>query len=191
LALTELLAGQPVVLPTDTVYGLCSLPAEEAVRALRTLKGTPEEQPIALLCADVEALLEHLPALRGRRELVLLPGAFTLILPNPDRAYPWLAGARPDTIGVRVPVLHGEARELVAQAGGVAATSANVHGGFDPARLDDVPEQIRQGCGALVDAGELPGTPSTVIDFSGSEPRVLREGAAPFDEALRRVRVHD
>jgi L-threonylcarbamoyladenylate synthase len=67
------------------------------------------------------------------------------------------------------------------------ATSANVHGGPDPRALADVPEEIRAGCGALVDGGELPGVSSTVLDLSGAEPRVLREGAVPAVEALARV----
>jgi L-threonylcarbamoyladenylate synthase len=187
MVLSALLAGEPVVLPTDTVYGLCSLPMEEAVQRLRALKGTPAHQPIALLCADLRSLLDHIPALTGRPELVLLPGPFTLILPNPDRAYPWLTGSRPDMIGVRVPVLRGEALATVLDLGGVAATSANLHGGADPSRLEDVPEEIRAGH-AVLDGGELPGTPSTVIDFTGAEARVLREGAASSEEAIRRVR---
>jgi len=187
-ALRALWAGEPVVLPTDTVYGLCSLPTEEAVARLRALKGTPAEQPIALLCADIESLLRLAPWLRGRPELDLFPGAYTLILPNPARAFPWLTGSRPDTIGVRVPELRGEALAAIVEVGGVAATSANVHGGDDPRRPEDIPEQVRAGSGGVLDGGELPGTPSTVIDFTGEEPRVLREGAAPSGDAIRRIR---
>jgi L-threonylcarbamoyladenylate synthase len=190
VVLNALLAGEPVVLPTDTVYGVCALPTEDAVRRLRALKGTPETQPISLLCADVESLLERVPALGGRPELALLPGAFTLIVPNPERAYPWLSGSRPETLGVRVPVLGAEARAVVSSAGVVAATSANLHHGPDPRRLESVPPEIQAGCGALLDGGELPGTPSTVIDFTGPEPRVLREGAAASADAIRRVRAH-
>jgi L-threonylcarbamoyladenylate synthase len=188
MVLSALLAGEPVVLPTDTVYGLCSLPSEDAVRRLRALKGTPEDQPISLLCAGLRSLLEHVPALSGRPELVLLPGPFTLILPNPERAFPWLTGSRPDTIGVRVPMLRGESLAAVAEVGPLAATSANLHEGADPRRLADVPEALRAER-AVLDGGELPGTPSTVIDFTGRKPRVLREGAAPSDEAIRRVRA--
>jgi L-threonylcarbamoyladenylate synthase len=68
--------------------------------------------------------------------------------------------------------------------GAVAATSANVHGGRDPSRLGDVPEAIWSAAGALLDAGELPGTPSTVVDLTGAQPRVLREGAVPTANAL-------
>jgi L-threonylcarbamoyladenylate synthase len=69
----------------------------------------------------------------------------------------------------------------------VAATSANLHGEPDPARLEDVPKELLDACGAAVDGGELPGTPSTVIDLTGPEPIVLREGAVPAAEALARV----
>jgi L-threonylcarbamoyladenylate synthase len=191
VVLSALLAGEPVVLPTDTVYGLCSLPVEDAVARLRALKGTPQEQPIALLCGSLEGLFQYAPWLEGRPELVLLPGPYTLVLRNPERAFPWMAGSRPDTLGVRVPELRGEALAAVIEVGGVAATSANVHDGPDPRRLEDVPAEIRSRVGALLDGGELPGTPSTVIDFTDAEPRVLREGAAPSADAIRRVRSRD
>ena len=57
----------------------------------------------------------------------------------------------------------------------------------DPRTLDEVPAEIREACGALVDGGELPGAPSTVIDLTGPEPTVLREGAVPAEEALARL----
>jgi L-threonylcarbamoyladenylate synthase len=62
--------------------------------------------------------------------------------------------------------------------GVVCATSANAAGGPNPRRVEDIPEEIRNACGAILDVGELPGTPSTVLDLTGDEPRVLREGAA-------------
>ena len=69
----------------------------------------------------------------------------------------------------------------------VAATSANLHGDPDPRRLDEVPAEIIGRVAAALDGGELPGTPSTVIDLTGLEPRVLREGAVPAVEALARI----
>ena len=184
-------AGEAVVLPTDTVYGLCTTPhRSEPVRRLAQLKDRDEAQPIALLAESVEVLVECVPELRGRSgEIIraLLPGTYTLVLPNPALRFRWLTGARPDTIGVRVPELSGPAAEVLARVGAVAATSANVHGGPDPRRLDEVPAEIRDRAAVLVDGGELPGTPSTVIDFTGDEPVVVREGAAPAAEALQRV----
>jgi L-threonylcarbamoyladenylate synthase len=186
-AVEALRAGRAVLLPTDTVYGLCAAADEAPVRVLYELKGRGEEQPTALLAASVEALLERVPELDERILLSLLPGAYTLVLPNPARRFPWLTGARPRTIGVRVPELSPTARRVLDAVGVVAATSANEPGEAAPATLDEVPERIRRACGAELDAGRLPGTPSTVIDFSGDVPIVLREGAAPAAEAIARV----
>ena len=183
-------AGEPVVLPTDTVYGLCTKP--DASATLTRLKGRDEQQPIALLAADVDTLFAKIPELRDQATLVraLLPGRLTLILPNPAHRYDWLTGERHNAIGVRVPELEGAAREIVERVGAVAATSANVHGGPDPRRLDEVPAEIREAA-LLVDGGELPGTPSTVVDLTGPEPQVLREGAVPAAEVLDRVGQQD
>jgi len=190
-AVGALRAGLPVVLPTDTVYGLCANAySEESVRRAYELKGREPLQPSALLAGDVDMLLECLPELRGRVGAILralLPGPFTLVVPNPAGRYRWLTGERADTIGVRVPELPAPAEAVLSQAGLVMATSANLPGGPDPARLEDVPDKILEGCGAVIDAGELPGVPSTVIDLAGDEPSVLRQGAVSEAEALKRV----
>jgi L-threonylcarbamoyladenylate synthase len=180
-----------VVLPTDTVYGLCADPYREApARELYRMKQRPLEQPFALLAKDLEFLLELVPELRGRPATMaraLLPGPYTLILPNPGQRYRWLTGSSPETIGVRVPELAGPGAEVIENVGAVAATSANLHGGPEARRLEDVPVEIRAGAAAVVDGGELPGTPSTVLDLTGTEPKVLREGAVPAGEALERA----
>jgi L-threonylcarbamoyladenylate synthase len=188
---TALRAGLPVILPTDTVYGLCAdAYREPPVRRLSRLKRRPDEMPLALLASDLEVILDAVPELRGRAAVLaraLLPGPFTLILPNPGRRFRWLSGADPESIGIRVPELPDESRAVLERVGAVAATSANLHGGRDPARLGDVPEEIWRAAGALVDGGELPGTPSTVVDLRGPQPRVLREGAVPAADALAAI----
>ena len=184
-------AGKPVLLPTDTVYGLCADAYHESpVLKLHQLKRRPEGMPIALLASDLEAILDAVPELRGRAAVTaraLLPGPYTLVLPNPARRFRWLGGTRPDTIGVRVPNLPGECISVLERVGVVAATSANFHGEPDPARVEDVPEEIRTAVAAIVDTGALPGTPSTVIDLTGPEPQVLREGAVAAEEARARI----
>jgi L-threonylcarbamoyladenylate synthase len=185
--------GDPVILPTDTVYGLCSTPyTPDAVARLYALKGRAGARPTALLASDVDMLFECVPELRGPTGPViraLLPGPYTLVVPNPARRFRWLAGATPEKIGVRVTGLPGDAATVLERAGALAATSANAPGGRDPRRLDAVPPEIRAGAAAELDAGLLPGTPSTVVDLTGPEPRVLREGAVPADVALERVSV--
>ena len=164
-AVAALRAGRAVTLPTDTVYGLCALPGHEDV--LYELKGRDRSKPIALLAAEVEALVAVVPGLDPAVLARYLPGPYTLVVGE---------------IGVRVPNLPAVAADVVRAVGVVAATSANLSGGAAPRRVEDVPAEIREQCGAVVDAGELPGVPSTVIDVSGDEPRVLRQGAGPLPE---------
>jgi L-threonylcarbamoyladenylate synthase len=164
-AVAALRAGRAVILPTDTVYGLCALPEHEDV--LYELKGRDRSKPVALLAADVDALVAAVPGLDRSMLERYLPGPYTLVFGN---------------VGVRVPDLPPSAAEVVRAVGMVAATSANLSGGRDPRRVGDIPEEVRAACGAIVDAGELPGVPSTVIDLTGGEPRVLRRGAGSLPE---------
>jgi L-threonylcarbamoyladenylate synthase len=190
-AVEALRKGEPVVMPFDTVYGLAADPyREEPTHRLYELKGRDQTEPSALVAWDFDYLLECVPELRGRSASLarlLLPGPVTLILPNPARRFRWLTGTNPETIGVRVPDFHGPGAEILERVGAVVATSANHPGGADPKRLEEVPEDIRHGARAVVDGGELPGSPSTVIDLTGEKPRILREGALPAEEALRRL----
>ena len=190
-AVEAIRAGRLAVIPTDTVYGLATSPYSEApVRRLYRAKGRDDIQPTALVAVNLDLLFDCVPELRGRSGTIartLLPGPYTLILPNPARRFRWLTGTRPETIGVRVPELAGPGGEVLTRVGAIAATSANLPGEPDPRTLAEVPEEIRVAAAALVDGGELPGTPSTVIDFTGPEPIVLREGAAPAADALRVV----
>ena len=161
-AVAALRAGRAVILPTDTVYGLCALPGHEEV--LYELKGRERSKPVALLAAELDALVAAVPGLDRRLLERYLPGPYTLVVGEPP-------------VGVRVPNLPPSAAEVVQAVGVVAATSANRSGGPDPRRVEDVPQEILAACGAVVDAGALLGVPSTVIDLTGPEPRVLRQGA--------------
>jgi L-threonylcarbamoyladenylate synthase len=192
-AIAALRAGGLAVIPTDTVYGLVADGASEpAARALYAAKGRDTGQPTALLFASLEHLLERVPELPSGAVSVaraLLPGPVTLVLPNPGRRFAWLNEGRPRAIGVRVPAVTGPGRDVLEALGLLVATSANLPGGPDPRRLADVPAEIRAAAAALVDGGGLPGAASTVIDATGAEPIVLREGALPAEEALARVRA--
>jgi L-threonylcarbamoyladenylate synthase len=110
----------------------------------------------------------------------------TVVLPGPDPAGPGT--------GLRVPRLTGSLAPLRAMSRPVLQTSANLSGGPDPTRLDEVPAAIRDGVDVVLDAGGLPGLPSTVVDltrFAGTgEWRVLREGAVPT-EALAQALSSD
>lgn len=190
-AVEALRDGKPIVMPFDTVYGLAADPTEEEpTKRLYELKGRDLTEPSALVARDLDFLLKCVPELRGRTASLaglLLPGPVTLILPNPARRFRWLTGSNPEAIGVRVPDFDGPGAEVLERVGAVVATSANHPGGRDPKRLDEVPDDIRAGAAALVDGGELPGSPSTVIDLTRAKPRIIRDGALPAEEALRRL----
>jgi L-threonylcarbamoyladenylate synthase len=191
-AVAALRSGRLVVLPTDTVYGLAADgESEAAARALYAAKGRDAIQPTAVLFASVDVLLERVPGLSASAfdaVRTLLPGPFTLVLENPVRRYAWLNPERPDAIGVRIPAVTGAARAVLEALGAVVATSANLPGGVDPCRVEEVPPDIVAVVDVVVDGGELPGTPSTVVDLTGSAPHVLREGAVPAADVLERLR---
>jgi len=191
-AVTALRAGRLVVLPTDTVYGLAADgESESAARALYAAKGRDAIQPTAVLFASVDVLVERvseLPAAAVEAVRLLLPGPFTLIVENPARRYAWLNPQRPDAIGLRVPAVTGAPRAVLEALGAVVATSANLPGGADPRRLEDVPPEIAAAVDVVIEGGELPGTSSTVVDLTGPEPRVLRDGPVTAADALERLR---
>ncbi len=129
-------SGELAVLPTDTVYGLvCTAFERQPAVDLYRLKGRDAIQPTAVLFASVDKALELVPELGEREAAILralLPGPYTLILPNPAQRFAWLTGERPESIGARVPVLTGPTAEIVGRLGAVVATSANLPGEPDP-----------------------------------------------------------
>lgn len=172
-------SGGVAVFPADTVYGLACDPGNaDAVARLYTLKGRPPAKPAAVMFFDKAQALAGLPP-RVRALLdALLPGGLTALLPNPERRFPLACGPDPDTLGIRLPDLPD-----LAGAPPVLQSSANLAGGPDARRLSDVPRSIRDGADLVLDGGELPGTPSTVIDLRDYENtgawRIVRPGAVP------------
>ncbi|MEA2387101.1 MAG: L-threonylcarbamoyladenylate synthase [Thermoleophilaceae bacterium] len=157
-------AGGVVLFPADTVYGLAVNPDDEdAIERMYRIKGRPREKRSALMYFAVDAVPD-LPE-RARK---LLPGPVTVILP--------------DGRGIRVP--KGEPLAAIP----VLQTSANPSGGADPRRLEDVDPAIRAAVDLEIDGGDLPGTPSTVVDLSGEEIRIVREGAVSADRIRELLR---
>jgi L-threonylcarbamoyladenylate synthase len=188
--------GGVAVFPTDTVYGVCCDPENEAaVRRLNALKRRPEGQAAAVLFFSLDAALAALPELAPRtREAAreLLPGPVTLVLPNAARRYPLASAAHPTTLGVRVPRLAETLRTLQELSAPLLQSSANIAGAAEARRLRDVAPAIIDEVDLALDGGELPGVASTVLDLSSYERTgawtVLREGAlarADIDRALR------
>ena len=163
-----IIEGGVVVFPADTVYGLaCDPESAAAVDRLYSLKGRPPDKPAAVMFFSVERALNAVVlGPRTRAALPrLLPGGVTLLLPNPEHRFPLACGPDPETLGLRVP----DVPLLAGVSVPVLQSSANPSGGADARRLEDVPEPIRAGANLVVDGGELPGTPSTVVDLRGYE----------------------
>ena len=186
--------GGVAVFPADTVYGLaCEPDTPEAVRRLYALKGRRTHKPAAVMFFRLDLALEALPELgprtRGALER-LLPGAVTVLVPNPLRRFPLACGPdAPDVLGLRVPALPDALAPLAAVSWPVLQSSANHAGGADARALADVPEPIRARVDLLVDGGELAGTPSTVVDLTGYEAdgrwTIVREGAVAAELVAR------
>ena len=176
-------AGESAVLPTDTVYGLaCAAHLEDACARTLALKGRDLSKPTSIIGASLGVVLTRVLGDLGGRPVALanrlLPGPVTVILPNPGGVYPWLCGDDPSRIGVRVPVLLPAVAHAIERVRVIAATSANMAGTPDPLELDEVPDAILEHVAVAIDAGRAPaGKPSTVVDLTGPEPVILREGA--------------
>jgi L-threonylcarbamoyladenylate synthase len=177
--------GGVALFPADTVYGLATEPdSKEGVRRLYALKGRSADQPSAVMFFRLELAFVALPELPpSTREAVerLLPGAVTVLVPNPARRFPLACATAPEVLGVRVPSLEGELTPMALVRWPVLQSSANLSGQPEARRLDEVDSEIRNGVDLLLDGGELPGTPSTVIDLTSfHEDRsfeIVREGA--------------
>ena len=159
--------GGVAVFPTDTLYGIGCRPDDDAaVARVYALKGRPADRPAAVMYFSLESLPPVGPRTRAALER-LLPGPVLVVLPG--------------GVGVRVPDVPALAGLRVA----VLQTSANLSGGPDPRRLEDVPQSLRDGADLVLDGGELPGVPSTVVDLSRYEEEgawsVLRDGAVSRD----------
>lgn len=168
-------SGGVLAFPTDTVYGLgASFDDEVAQKRIYQIKGRPVGMPLILMVA-APSQLEGLVHVDSRAEAYMgkwWPGPLTLIL--------YARGG--GTLGVRIPK-HKVALELLRHAGPLMTTSANLHG-LDPA-MNAAEASSLEGVMAVVDGGAAPGgTASSVLDLTGPEPHVLREGAIPTQELL-------
>jgi tRNA threonylcarbamoyl adenosine modification protein (Sua5/YciO/YrdC/YwlC family) len=185
--------GGIAVFPADTVYGLaCDVHNRVAVERLYRMKGRRLDKPSAVMFFDRSLALSALPEL-GPQTLGalerLLPGAVTVLLPNPLERFELACGADRGTLGLRVP----EIPLLFGVKWPVLQSSANRAGEPDARRLQDVFEPIRRSADLVLDGGELPGTPSTVVDlraFENGSPgawSIVREGGMSREEVAAAV----
>jgi tRNA threonylcarbamoyl adenosine modification protein (Sua5/YciO/YrdC/YwlC family) len=178
-------AGLVVVIPTDTVYGVAVNPfIEGATDRLFAAKQRPHDVDLPVLVADKDQALA-LIAEPVPDQLMddFWPGALTIVMCR--RAGLDLdLGTRRDTIGIRCPD-HDVVRDLCRRHGPLAVTSANLHGQPTPATAAEVAAQLGDAIAAVINGGPCAGAPSTVVDATGDELRLLREGRLPWTDILQ------
>jgi L-threonylcarbamoyladenylate synthase len=184
--------GGVALFPADTVYGLATEPdSREGIERLYRLKHRRPDRPAAVMFFDTELAFEALPELPSETRRAaerLLPGGVTLLLPNQAQRYPLACEPNKDVLGLRVPQLTGALAPLTDMRWPVLQSSANRSGEEEARRIADVDEHIRSGVDLILDGGELPGTPSTVVDLTAYQEsgrfQIVREGAVST-EAVR------
>jgi L-threonylcarbamoyladenylate synthase len=181
-------AGGVVAMPTDTLYGLAADPfSEAAVAKVFAVKGRSAERAMPLVAASLEQVMSQVGRLSdaaARLAAQYWPGPLTLLVARPASIRADVAGGR-DEIGVRVPA-HAVTRELCRVCGRLlTATSANLSGAPATNDPDEVARALPATVDLLLDAGRTPGgAPSTIVDVTGREVRLVRPGAIPWDDVL-------
>jgi L-threonylcarbamoyladenylate synthase len=190
-AVEALARGELVVVPTDTVYGVAARPdLPEATARVFAAKGRPRDLTLPVLAADAEAA--GLAGVLDERALSLAlrfwPGPLTLVVPRTETSTPWDLGEGRDTVGLRVPD-HRRTRALLTETGPLAVTSANRSGEPTPPDCDGVRAALGDAVEFyLCDDPRPTGPPSTVLDLTGPEPRILRQGALDRETLLAPLR---
>ena len=181
-----LLDGGVVAVPTDTLYGLAADAFNpNAIERVFGIKERPEGLALPVLLSGPEQLRLVAGDVPDQLEAVaetFWPGAMTLIV-NRNNSLPRRLTAGQPTVAVRVPD-HPVPRELARRLGRpITGTSANISGAADPQSLTELRAQVGDRVDFLVTAGPAPaGTASTIVDLSGDVPRLIREGAVPFQQ---------
>lgn len=175
--------GGLIVYPTDTLYGLgADAFNPDAVARVFAAKQRPSGQTVSVLVSDLDTAKDF-AVISPRADTLCrrwLPGPLTLIF-RPAASAPKYLVSSENTVAIRVPK-HAVALLLAKRFGPITATSANLHGKPAPVESWQAVEQLGEAVDLYLDAGPCPvGRESTIVDFTGPEPRVIREGAVSAD----------
>jgi len=188
-AVEAIKSGELVVLPTDTVYGVgADAFTSHAVTALQNARGADRRVPPPVLVGSrhtLDGLVYSLP--KAARELAdaFWPGALTIMVEH-SPSLQWDLGETGGVVAVRMP-LHPVALEVLREVGPMAVTTANKTGQPAPTTAEEARDQLEYAVRIYLEAGAAADpAPSTIVDVTGDVPRVLRDGAVPY-EKLRDV----
>ncbi len=195
IALEVLRRGELAALPTETFYGLCgdALNAR-AMGRINLLKGKPADTPILLLLSgpeQAEQLCDRIPERYTELAGMFWPGPLSLVIPATDRV-PREVTAGTGTVAVRVPGLALPRRLASGLGRPISGVSANRHGQPASRTSAEVHRAFPEGLALILEGGPAPGgAPSTILDLTGSQPRVLREGVIPVASLRAVIGVDD
>lgn len=184
-AVTAVRRGDLVVLPTDTVYGVgADAFSPQAVSKLLAAKGRGRDMPVPVLVGSwrtARALTDTLSKAAEDLIAAFWPGALTLVVKQ-GHGLSWDLGDTRGTVAIRMP-LHPVAIDLLTEAGPLAVSSANRTGSPPPVTVDEAEGQLGANVAVYLDGGPSHGpVASTIVDVTGEQPRVLREGSIGADE---------
>ena len=178
--------GGVIAYPTDTVYGLgCALGEKQAIDRLYQLKGMPKDHPLAIICPDLSDIAKYAVVENAVYRVLkhFLPGPYCFIL-MATREVPKIMLTKQKTVGIRVPN-HAITIALVRELGRPLISTTAGRSGQDPLVDPWEIEQEFSGLDLVIDQGDAGGSvPTTVVDLSQGDVRIVREGAGPVDELV-------
>ena len=173
-------SGNIMVYPTNTLYGIgASIFSDAGIHKIHNVKKRPDNMPFPVMASEAQirelcTVPEIASPFFDRRDLFI-----TAILPARDSAPVGIV--HHGTMALRFPCSE-LTRSIVENVGPITSTSANIHGGLPPTNIAEALGQLGENISIYIDSGTLPGIPSTIIDFTGTKPKVIREGAISSEE---------
>lgn len=192
VAAQHISAGKVVILPTSTIYGLsCSYDNKNALEKIYELKQRPGNLPFIVLISKIDSLLQLVGQINGTADILIKNywtgkniQPLTLVFKKNNSVDSFIAGGS-DKIAIRLDELE-ILKKIIELSGPIVSTSATISGvALSPKNIKEIPEVIKKNADLIIDFGvDLPGTASTIIDVSRSEPVLIREGALKYDKVL-------
>jgi L-threonylcarbamoyladenylate synthase len=192
IAAQHISAGKVVILPTSTIYGLsCSYDNKNALEKIYELKQRPGNLPFIVLIAKIDSLLQLVAEINGTADILIKNywtgkniQPLTLVFKKNNSVDSFIAGGS-DKIAIRLDELE-ILKKIIELSGPIVSTSATISGvALSPKNIKEIPEVIKKNADLIIDFDvDLPGTASTIIDVSRSEPVLIREGALKYDKVL-------
>ncbi|GBG97276.1 L-threonylcarbamoyladenylate synthase [Lactococcus termiticola] len=188
-AITALKSGQLAILPTETVYGLfADATNQKAVERLYAVKGRPVEKALNLNVSSFETIMQYSqnqPIYLEKLVKTFLPGPLTIILEASPAVPEWIHIGK-STVGFRMPAID-ETQAVIQSVGLLVGPSANLTGQASPRYFADLSPEIKAASAVAIQDDSISGLDTTILDLTGPEPKILRQGALSWDELVEKV----